>query len=100
MKPYKVDRKKWDGFSPETQIKHIVAELSRATYADLRGDEEWRKGAYERAIAMIDAAIESPKWQNKKFLYQLRDTVAALYVGKSDPAISNFICSQLLLRYN
>lgn len=100
MKPYKVDRKRWNTFTPKLQLQHIAIELARATKASLRDNKEWRGGAYERAISLIDASIESPLWKRKKFLYQLRDATAALYVGKEDAAISNFIFTQLLLRYN
>lgn len=96
MKPYRVDQQKWVCFSKNTQIKHIAAELSRATYADLQSKSEWRKGAYERAISMIDASLTDPQWKDRHFLYQLRDAIAALYIGKTHPAISNFIYSQLL----
>lgn len=98
MKPYKVDKEKWINFSKDLQLKHIAAELSRATQASLRGDSGWVSGAYERAISMIDASLEDSQWANRNLLYQLRDAVAALYVGKVDPAITNFIYSQILMR--
>lgn len=96
MKPYKVDQKKWNQFSKDTQLKHIAAELSRATQASLRGNSDWVAGAYERAISMIDASLDDPRWKDKKLLYQLRDAIAALYAGQPDAAISNFIYTQIL----
>lgn len=95
MKPYKVDREKWNKFSKDMQLQHIAAELSRATEASLRGDKDWASGAYERAISMIDASLDDPRWQDKELLYQLRDAIAALYIGKLDPAINRFIYSQI-----
>lgn len=94
-KPYKVDQEKWNKFSKETQLRHIAAEISRATQAALHENEEWVKGAYERAISMIDASLDDPQWVDKSLLYQLRDALAALYVGKIDPAISRFIYTQI-----
>jgi len=97
MKLYKVDQKKWQEFSKDAQLKNIAAEISRATHASLRGEEELVNGAYERAISMIDASLEDPRWADKSLFYELRDAIAALYARKVDPAISNFIYSQLLL---
>ena len=98
MKPYKVDQKKWNEFSSAVQLQHIATELSRATQASLHNDKEWREGAYERAIALVDATIDNPNQKNKEFFYQLRDALAALYVGKADPAISRFIYTEILER--
>lgn len=95
MKPYKVDQEKWNKFSKDIQLNHIAVELSRATQASLHGNNDWRDGAYERAISMIDASLDDPKWEDKKSLYRMRDALAALYVGKLDPAISNFIYMQI-----
>ena len=95
MKPYKVDQEKWNKFPADVQLKHIAAELSRATSASLHDDNEWASGAYERAITMIDASLEDPQWRDKGLLYRLRDAVAALYIGRVDPAISRFIYSQI-----
>jgi hypothetical protein len=94
---YKVDKEKWNKFPADIQLKNIATELSRATQATLHNDEEKRSGAYLRAISLIDASIEDPKWQDRKMLYRLRDSISALYIGNADPAISNFICQQLLI---
>ena len=100
MKPsiYKVSQEKWNGFLPNIQLQHIVAELLRATHASLRDEKESEriKGAYERALSLIDASLSDSQWKDKTLLYQLRDAVAALYTGETDPAITRFICSQLL----
>lgn len=96
MKPYKVDQKKWDQFPKDMQLKHIAAELSRATQASLHGNDEWASGAYERAISMIDAALDDRKWEDKNRLYRLRDAIAALYVGKVDPSITNLIFFEIM----
>lgn len=96
MKPYKVDKKKWNRFSKSIQLKHIAAELSRATQASLHGNEDWVNGAYERAIGMIDASIEDSKWEEKGKLYSLRDAITALYAEQANPAITNFIFLQIM----
>lgn len=95
---YRVNQEKWSQFSRDTQLKNVAAELLRATKASLgvKENEAQKNGAYERALSLIDASIDDPKWQNKELLYQLRDAVAALYVGKADPAISRFIYTKLL----
>jgi len=90
-KPYKTDQEKWNKFPPGVQLKHIAAELSRATQASLRGNNDLEKSAYERAISLIDASIEDSQWQDKSMLYRLRDAVAALYAEKTNPAVGNFI---------
>lgn len=95
MKPYKVDQEKWNRFSKSVQLKHIAAELSRATEASLRGNMDWIDGAYERAISMIDASLDDPQWKDRGLLYQLRDAIAALYAKKLDPAINRFIYTQI-----
>lgn len=99
MKPYSVDHKKWHRFLPETQLQNIAAELSRASSAGLYENaekKEQEKGAYERALALIDASIADPQWKEKRRLYELRDAIAALYAGHGDPALSRFICSELI----
>ena len=99
MKPYKVDHSKWHNFPAAAQLQNIAAELSRAAHAGLFNIEEKRVqeiSAYERALALIDASIADPQWKEKRRLYELRDAVAALYVGHGDPALSRFICSELV----
>lgn len=99
MKPYNVDYKKWQNFPPEIQMQNIAAELSRASSAGLYANvekKEQAQGAYERALALIDASIADPQWKEKRRLYELRDAIAALYVGYGDPALSRFICSELM----
>ena len=36
------------------------------------------------------------KWQDRNFLYRLRDAVAALYAKSLDSAVTNFIFNELL----
>ena len=98
---YKVDQKKWNKFSANIQLKNIAAELARATQAALynkKENQQWINGAYERAITLIDASLADSKQKDKNLLYQLRDVVAALYVGNADPAIGRFVCNQILER--
>lgn len=96
---YKVNQEKWNNFSADAQLKNIVAELARATQAALHGKKENQErinGAYERAISLVDASLADPKIKDKRSFYRLRDAVAALYVSDVDPAVSRFICSQIL----
>lgn len=95
---YKTDQKKWENFSRNVQLKNIAAEIARATQSALykKEDSDWFKGAYERAISMIDASLSDVKWQDKNFLYELRDAIASLYVGETDPSLSRFLCSQTM----
>lgn len=96
---YQVDEKKWRAFSREVQTANIATEFSRAARAGLHGEiagEERREGAYERALALIDASINDPKWQDKTALYELRDATAALYDAPAHPAISRFIAGELV----
>ena len=96
MKPYQVDEKKWRAFSRQQQLQNIAAELTRATSAALHNKEEWREEACSRALSLIDCSIADPKWEDKNFLFQLRDAVAASWTGHSDPAIFRFITTQVL----
>lgn len=95
---YKVEQEKWNRFPFDVQLKNIAAELARASSAGLRGDREKENGAYLRAISLIDASIADPKLEDKKSLYELRDTVSAAYAEKVNPAISNFIYTQILAK--
>ena len=100
MKPYQVDQQKWEKFPPQTQIRNIAAELARATDAQLHDrDAEWISQALERALAMIDASIEDKQWEQKRFLFGLRDAVADLYAHPTHPAMSRFIMNELLERH-
>jgi len=97
---YKVDIKKWHQFSPETQLKNIASELSRAAHAGVYQKEAQKKqakAAYERALALIEASLKDPNFKDKDFLYQLRDAVAALYVNKADSSISRLLSTHLLV---
>jgi hypothetical protein len=95
---YKVDQEKWNQFPANMQLKNIAAEIARVKSAGLRGDKEKENNAYLRAISLIDASIADTKQQDRKFLYELRDTVSASYAGNVNPAISNFIYNQILAK--
>lgn len=99
---YKPNQESWEKFPKEIQLGNIGAELARATKAAQREDEPVRdpkvNGALERALALIDASINDPKWANDtKHLRILRDAVASLYVGNPGPALSKYIYTQLML---
>ncbi len=98
---YKPNQQAWEAFPKDVQLGNISAEMVRATKAAQREDRQVRDpkvtGAYERALALIDATIMDPKWSDdRKKLYTLRDAIASLYVGNAGPALSNYICTQLL----
>lgn len=96
---YRVDIQKWHTFPPKIQLANIAAEFTRASQATLterESGEELRAGAYERALALIDASLLDPKWKDKQPLYELRDAAAALYSGAEIAAVSRFIASALL----
>ncbi len=98
---YKVEEKKWRQFPPDVQLKNIAAELARASHANLYNTESKKEqavSAYERALMLIDASLNDPQWKDREFLHELRDAVAALYVGTADSAISRLISSQLLAK--
>ncbi len=99
MNPYSVDEQKWRAFSTDTQLKNIAAEFSRAAHAGAgmsKEQKEQEKGAYERAIALIDATIADPQWKNSNsVLYRLRDAAASLYAHGGDAAVSRFIGVEL-----
>ncbi|MDP3989318.1 MAG: hypothetical protein Q8P93_03735 [bacterium] len=91
MKPYSVDINKWAQFSPEVQLGHIKAELSRATRAGLRGDSELERGAYYRAIALLDATIALREEEEATRLRMYRDALAALLGGGEYAAVSRVL---------
>src|SRR3989338_2886797 len=95
---YSVDKKKWNQYATEVQLKNIAAELSRASHASIypgKSGAWWAQDAYERAISLIDASIADAKWKDKHMLYELRDAVASLYAGQDNPAVSRLISSYL-----
>ena len=100
MKPYSVDEQKWRAFPANVQLKNIAAEFSRAAHAGAgmsKEQKEQEKGAYERAIALIDATIADPQWEKDgAILYRLRDVAASLYVRGGGSAVSRFIGAELL----
>ena len=100
MKPYSVDEQKWRAFPADMQLKNIAAEFSRAAHAGAgisKEQKEQEKGAYERAIALIDAAIADPQWEKgRMFLYRLRDVAGSLYARGGDAAVSRFVGAELL----
>lgn len=98
---YTPNQTAWEQFSKQVQLVNIAAELVRATKAGSREDQTHRDakvtGAYERALALIDASLADPKWRDeRKRLYTLRNAIASLYVGIPGAAISNYISEQLL----
>ena len=77
-------------------MRHIAAELTRATNAGARGQVELEQEAMERSLILVNASLADPKWIDKKVLYRLRDALAALYAKHLDPALSRYIAEVLL----
>jgi len=96
MKPYNVDLDKWKQFPKETQLMHIKTELSRATSAGLRGDVLLEKGAYYRAIALLDATIKNSTEKEASRLRQYRDAVASLLGQGEYAAISRVLMETIV----
>ena len=95
-KPYQPNSEKWQSFTRDVQMKHIAAELTRATSAGARGQEDLELEALERSIILVDASLVDPQWTDKKTLHRLRDALAALYARHVDPALSRYIAEELL----
>jgi len=79
-------------------MRNIAGELTRATVAGARGQEDLEQEALERSLILVDASLADPKWIDKKSLYRLRDAISALYAKHSDPALSRYIAQVLLAR--
>ena len=76
---------RWRTFSQRDQIGHIGAELLRAGNAGDNAD--LRRALLERALDLIDASLDDPKWRaNPLPMLTLRGEVAKAYVGATDPA--------------
>lgn len=95
---HKIKPEKWQKFSKKKQILNIAAEFCRIYQAELYKNvsPENIKHSYERALELIDLTLQDPKWHGCSELYQLRDSLAALYIGKTDPAIVKFFYTWLL----
>ena len=89
-------------FARDAQLKNIASEFAHAPSAGLRavdhGHVLWQEQAYERALALIDASLDDPKWQDQTLLYELRDAVAALFAEHSNPALCRLVMSYVLDR--
>lgn len=72
---------KWRQFTKNEQFAAIGAEILRASIWEDK-DKEKFLGALTRALALIDAAIDDPKWENELAapLY-LREEVGRYYAG-------------------
>ena len=95
-KPYQPNSERWQSFSRDMQLRHIAAELTRATGAGARGQTALEQEALERSLILVDASLADPQWTDKKTLHRLRDALAALYARHLDPALSRYIAEVLL----
>ncbi len=57
---------RWKTFSRHDQLFTIGAEFERARVSERDGNREYRRGALERAIALIDLTLGDIKWQDDR----------------------------------
>ena len=95
-KPYQPNSERWLSFSREVQMRHIAAELTRATNASARGQGELEQEALERSLILVDVSLIDPKWVDKRVLNRIRDALGALYAKHPDPALCRYIAEGLL----
>ena len=95
---YKIDREKWESFSKKEQLLNIASELCRIYRGELEEKDnlEMTKDSYERGLELIDFTLNDPKWKDCSELYQLRDSISALYLGKTNPVIVKFFYNWLV----
>ncbi len=89
----------WSKMPKKQQILNLSAELARVSSAFSRygNDDPITKEAYERAFELIDLTLKDPRWQDMTMDWRyFRDSMAALYLNKTDPAITNFFSSFLI----
>ena len=98
VKPYKIDEIKWRTFPPRIQLGNIAAELSRATAGLRDGNVLLTEESYRNALVCLGASLTDPQWQDRKFLYELRDAVAALSVSNVEPEACRFVLNRTLER--
>ena len=72
----------WQQFTKSEQFAAIGAEIVRASIWEGK-DKSKFIGALERALGLIDAAIDDPKWQNELTVQlYLREEVGKYYIGE------------------
>ena len=98
MKTYQIDEVKWRTFSPRKQLGNITAELSRATAGLRDGNAALAEESYRNALVCLAASLSDPQWQDRRFLYELRDAVAALSVSNVEPEACRFVLNRTLER--
>jgi len=83
-------QKRWQGFSEETQILNIAAELSRAKFWLEKKNEEQVLNCLNRAFELIDLTIYTWRQQkNLKELLRFREVLAQFYTNR-DKNIEEF----------
>lgn len=95
---HKIEKEKWQAFSKKEQLLNIASEISRIYHQELQEKErsEQTMTAYERALELVDLTLQDPKWHGCSELFQLRDAICALYIGKTHPAIGKFFYTWLV----
>ena len=72
---------RWLTFSFDQRILMIANEMHRAAKLTAPGDDERRRHAYERVLALTDLTIQAPsRPAARRELLRWRDLVAELYV--------------------
>lgn len=95
---HKITQEKWNAFSKDKQLLNIAAELCRIYQGELYKNvtKDNIKNSYERALELIDLTVQDPKWHGFHELYELRDSLATLYLGKTNPIIVKFFYTWLM----
>jgi hypothetical protein len=72
----------WRKFNKNEQYAAIGAEIVRASIWENK-DKGRFFGALERALALLDAAIDDPQWKNELLVpLYLREEVGKYYIGE------------------
>lgn len=77
-----MDLERWKTLSARDQLGHIAAEILRANL--IKGKDLFLcRQMLERAISLIDASLNDPKWrENPLPLLVLRGELAKAYIGE------------------
>ena len=98
LRHYKITQEKWNDFSKDKQILNIATELCRIYQAELHQNISRCdiKNTHERALELIDLTLHDQKWRRFHQLYELRDSIATLYLGRTNPIIVKFFYTWLM----
>lgn len=80
-------RERWHTSSHAFQMGSIYTEIARAHDREQRGESALRQGALERALDMLDATLEDPRWRPEPRLREIariREFIAGHYLKSDD----------------